>query len=47
MGKAEVNNLMNIEYFNIDMNNPSRWGVYEEHGYPGDEQFPLIFYKVS
>jgi len=23
-----------------------RWGVYEEHGYPGDEQFPLIFYKT-
>ena len=24
-----------------------RWGVFEEHGYPGDDQFPLFFYKVS
>ena len=23
-----------------------RWGVFEEHGYPGDQQFPLFFYKV-
>ena len=23
-----------------------RWGVFEEHGYPGDDQFPLFFYKV-
>ena len=23
-----------------------RWGVYEEHGYPGDKQFPMFFYKV-
>ena len=23
-----------------------RWGVFEEHGYPGDEQFPMFFYKV-
>ena len=24
-----------------------RWGVFEEHGYPGDQQFPMFFYKVS
>ena len=24
-----------------------RWGVFEEHGYPGDTQFPLFFYKVG
>ena len=24
-----------------------RWGVFEEHGYPGDDQFPMFFYKVS
>ena len=24
-----------------------RWGVFEEHGYPGDAQFPLFFYKVG
>ena len=24
-----------------------RWGVFEEHGYPGDSQFPMFFYKVS
>ena len=24
-----------------------RWGVFEEHGYPGDPQFPMFFYKVS
>ena len=24
-----------------------RWGVFEEHGYPGDHQFPMFFYKVS
>ena len=24
-----------------------RWGVFEEHGYPGDQQFPLFFYKVG
>ena len=23
-----------------------RWGVFEEHGYPGDQRFPLFFYKV-
>ena len=23
-----------------------RWGVFEEHGYPGDQSFPLFFYKV-
>ena len=23
-----------------------RWGVFEEHGYPGDPQFPMFFYKV-
>jgi len=23
-----------------------RWGVYEEHGYPGDKQFPMFFYKT-
>ena len=23
-----------------------RWGVFEEHGYPGDTRFPLFFYKV-
>ena len=23
-----------------------RWGVFEEHGFPGDEQFPMFFYKV-
>ena len=23
-----------------------RWGVFEEHGYPGDQTFPLFFYKV-
>merc|ERR1711970_768968 len=24
-----------------------RWGVYEEHGYPGDEKFPMFFYKTT
>ena len=24
-----------------------RWGVFEEHGYPGDPQFPMFFYKVN
>ena len=24
-----------------------RWGVFEENGYPGDQQFPMFFYKVS
>ena len=24
-----------------------RWGVFEEHGYPGDEQFPLFYFKVN
>ena len=24
-----------------------RWGVFEEHGYPGDTRFPLFFYKVG
>ena len=24
-----------------------RWGVFEEHGYPGDPQFPMFFYKVT
>ena len=23
-----------------------RWGVFEEHGFPGDQQFPMFFYKV-
>jgi hypothetical protein len=22
-----------------------RWGVFEEHGYPGDELFPMFFLK--
>ena len=24
-----------------------RWGVYEEFGYPGDEKFPLFYYKTT
>jgi len=24
-----------------------RWGVYEEHGYPGDQQFPMFYHKTS
>jgi len=24
-----------------------RWGVFEEHGYPGDSQFPMFFYQTS
>merc|ERR1711892_205 len=24
-----------------------RWGVYEEHGYPGDDKFPMFFYKTT
>merc|ERR1711892_909497 len=24
-----------------------RWGVYEEHGYPGDEKFPMFVYKTT
>ena len=24
-----------------------RWGVYEEYGYPGDEKFPMFYYKST
>jgi hypothetical protein len=24
-----------------------RWGVYEEHGYPGDPKFPMFFLKST
>ena len=24
-----------------------RWGVHEEYGYPGDERFPMFYYKTS
>lgn len=24
-----------------------RWGVYEEHGYPGDPKFPLFFWQTA
>jgi hypothetical protein len=22
-----------------------RWGVYEEHGYPGDDRFPMYYWR--
>jgi hypothetical protein len=24
-----------------------RWGVYEEHGYPGDPKFPIFYWATS
>ena len=24
-----------------------RWGVFEEYGYPGDDKFPLFYYKTT
>ena len=24
-----------------------RWGVYEEHGYPGDTKFPIFYLKST
>ena len=24
-----------------------RWGVYEEHGYPGDPLFPIFYWRTS
>ena len=24
-----------------------RWGVFEEYGYPGDEKFPMFYYKST
>ena len=24
-----------------------RWGVFEEHGYPGDEKFPMFYLKET
>ena len=24
-----------------------RWGVYEEHGYPGDSKFPMFYLKST
>ena len=24
-----------------------RWGVFEEHGYPGDEMFPMFYLKET
>jgi hypothetical protein len=24
-----------------------RWGVYEEHGYPGDPKFPMFYLKST
>jgi hypothetical protein len=24
-----------------------RWGVYEEHGYPGDNKFPMFYLKST